>query len=213
MSRAQEGAVVSSAKAQNAGYYNNAQNSYSNAQADVNNYEDQLSQYKGQVAKFQSQNPYTQGGEFQTDTNRVLANTSDAAARSAGEALQAQTARTGGNTAGDVAATEKMQQQNTRTLGGEEAGAEQNRIGAEAGYNKEGLSADQSLLPATAQPAELESSLAGQQGGLAGGALSTDEKASEMPSWAEDFNNMLNKSAEQFAGGFGQGYGRAVGGG
>ena len=201
MSRAQEGAVVSSAKAQNAGYYNNAQNSYSNAQADVNNYEDQLSQYKGQVAKFQSQNPYTQGGEFQTDTNRVLANTSDAAARSAGEALQAQTARTGGNTAGDVAATEKMQQQNTRTLGGEEAGAEQNRIGAEAGYNKEGLSADQSLLPATAVPAQMESTLADQQGNLAAGALGTEQKAGETPSWWDEFGNAAAKGFGDLAAG------------
>lgn len=177
MSRGQEGETFATAKGQNAGYYSNAQNSYTNAQADVGDFSDQLASYK-------ASNPYVNGGAFQTATNQQLANTADASARSAGSRLQSQAERTGQNTAGSVAATEQMQQQNTRDLSSEEAAETQKRIGAGAGYNE-------NVLNATAKPEEMEAGLAGQQLGAAGGALGTQQKAGETPSWTDEFGNSL----------------------
>ena len=61
--------------------------------------------------------------------------------------------------------------------------ATQQRIQGEAGYNKEALGANQGVLEATAQPVQMEANLSGQQGNLAGGALSTEQKAGETPEW------------------------------
>jgi hypothetical protein len=199
MSRAQEGAVVDTAKGQNKSYYNNAQNSYSNAQADVNNYENQLSDYKGKVAQFSAKNPYVQGGEFQTATNQQLANTADAGARSAGTMLQEQALRTGQNTAGAIGATEEMERQGTRDLGAAEAGATQKRIAGEAGYNAEALDANKGLLPATEVPAQLETTLSGQQGNLGEGTLGIQQKAGETPSWTDQFGDAAAKDLADLA--------------
>lgn len=184
MSRAQEGQTFDTAKQQNQGYYDNAQNSYANAQQDVGDFENQLASYA-------SANPYKQGGEFQTDMNRVTANTSDAAARSAGNVLQSQALRTGQNSAGAIAATEAMQQQNTRDLSSEQASEEGKRIGNEANYN-------QGVLQASEKPAEMETQLAGQQGQLGEGALNTMQGAGKTPSWTDEFGNA-------FAAGLGKG--------
>lgn len=191
MSRGQENQTFDTASGQNQGYFNNAQNSYSNAQADIGDYQKQLSDYAGQVAKFNSSNPYVQGGEFQTAQNQQLANTADASARAAGEALQGQALRTGQNTAGAIAATENMQQTNERNLAGQEAAATQQRIGSEAGYNEQGVGNEENLTKATAVPAQMETTLAGQQGELGNAALSEEEKAAQTPSWMEEFGNAL----------------------
>ena len=194
MSRGQEGAVVGTSKAQNSTYFNNAQNSYNNAQSDVGDFQKQLSDYKGQVANFSAKNPYVQGGEFQTATNQQTANTADAAARAAGQRLQGQALRTGNNSAGAIAATEEMERQGTRDLSADQARATQQRIQGEAGYNKEALGANQGVLEATAQPVQMEANLSGQQGNLAGGALSTEQKAGETPSWFDEFGNAFAQS-------------------
>ena len=191
MSRGQEGAVVGTSKAQNSTYFNNAQNSYNSAQSDVGDFSKQLSDYKGQVANFSAKNPYVQGGEFDTASNRQIANTNDAAARSAGQALQGQALRTGQNSAGAVAATEAMEEQGARDTNAEQARATQQRVQGEAGYNKEALGANQGVLEATAQPEQMEANLSGQQGNLAGGALSTEQKAGETPSWFDEFGNAV----------------------
>jgi hypothetical protein len=183
LSRAQESQVEGTATNQNAGYYNDAQNSYAAAQGDVEDYKDQLAKYK-------ASNPYVQGGQFQTTTNQMLADTADAGARAAGERLQSQALRTGQNSAGSVAATEQMEQQGTRTLSADEARANQERIVAGAGYGR-------NVLQATQAPAEMESRLAGQQAEAAGGVLNTAQKAGETPSWWDQFGDEAAK-------GFGQ---------
>lgn len=192
MSRDQQNKTFNTAEGQNQGYYSNAQNSYSKAQGDVGDFEKQLADYA-------SSNPYKQGGEFQTSTNQILANTSDAAARSAGNTLQSQALRTGNNSAGAIAATEAMQQQNTRNLSGQEAAANQERIGKQADYNK-------GALDASAVPAELESRLASEQGQLGEGTLNTQEQAAKQPSWMDEFGGAL-------AGGLGGGLGKLATGG
>ena len=169
---------------ENTGFYNNAQNSYANAQNDIGDYKDQL-------AKYAASNPYGEGGQFQKTTNQVLANTSDAGARSAGEALQSQAERTGQNTAGAVAATEKMQQQGTRDLSAEEAKANQERIGAGAGYNK-------SVLGATEYPAQFAEGMTGAMSGASNSALGSMVKAAD---WTDPAANIWNKETAEVVGG------------
>lgn len=177
MSRSQQSQTFDTAKGQNQGYYGNSQNSYSQAQTDMGDFEKQLGDYA-------AKNPYKQGGEFQTSTNQILANTADAGARSAGNMLQSQALRTGQNSAGAIAATEEMEQQGTRDLSGQEASANQKRIAGEADYNK-------GVLDASLQPAEFEAKLAGQQGQLGEGTLGVQQKAGETPSWMDEFGGAV----------------------
>jgi hypothetical protein len=83
-----------------------------------------------------------------------------------------------------------MQQQNERTLSGQEAAATQQRLSANAAYG-------QSVLNATANPVSQQTALAGQQGNLAGGALGTEQKAAETPSWMDEFGNSVAKELGQ----------------
>jgi hypothetical protein len=187
MSRGQENQVFDTSQQQNQQFNQNAQQSYQNAQGDVKNYQDQLAQYA-------AANPYKQGGEFQTSENRVLANTSDAAAQAAGQAMQSQAVRTGQDAGASIAGTEAAEQANERNLGGQEAAANAQRIGSEAGYN-------QSVLGATAVPAQLETTLSGQQGSLGNEALGTEQKAGEEPSFLDTLGT-----------GFGAAFGKGLGG-
>lgn len=201
MSRSQEGNIVDTGNAQNSTYFNNAQNSYSNAQADVGDYEKQLGDYAASVNKFASSNPYTQGGEFQTATNQQLSNTADAGARSAGQTLQGEALRTGQNSAGAIAATEAMQNQNTRNLGADEAAATQNRIGSEAGYNAQAVGQQGNLTSASAVPEQMEAGLASSQAGAGNQALSTAAGAAKTPSWTDEFGDSFAQSLGQTLGG------------
>lgn len=189
MSRGQENQVFDTSQEQNETAAKNAQTSFNNAQTDVGNYEDQLS-------KFAAGNPYVKGGELETDQNKVLSNTADAGARAAGQALQSAAVRTGQNAGGAIAATEAMQQENERNLAEQEAKANQQRIGAEAGYNKD-------VLGATEIPATLEAGLTGQQLGAQSNALSDQEKAASTPSTADAvFGDILqagSSAAKAFA--------------
>jgi len=185
MSRAEAERADAASTNQNAGYYQESQNSYANANNDINDYKDQL-------AKYASSNPYGQGGQFQTSTNQVLANTSDAGARAAGEALQSQAERTGQNTAGGIAATEKMEQQGTRNLSGEEAQANQQRIEGGAGYNK-------SVLQATDVPAQFASQMTKNMTDASNSALGSMVKAAD---WTDPAANIWNKAGADAATGF-----------
>lgn len=192
MSRGQESSAGTTAQGQNATYYNNAQNSYANAQADVGDYEKQLGDYGASVAKFTSSNPYVEGGEYQTSQNKSLANTADATARAAGQTLQGQALRTGQNTAGDIAATEKMEQQNTRDLSADQAKANDQRISSEAGYNQQGVNMEGELTKAAEAPAQLESTLSGQQGSLGNQSLEDEINAyAKNPSFGDEFGGMF----------------------
>jgi hypothetical protein len=190
LSRAQESQAYNTAATEGGGYYNSAQNSYKAATGDISDYQDQLAKYK-------ASNPYVQGGQFQTETNKVISNTNDAAARAAGESLQGQALRTGQNSAGAVAATEKMEQRGARDTSAQEAEAAQKQAGLNAQYN-------QGVLGATAKPAEMETTLAGQQARAGNVALETQQKAGEQPNWWDEFGE---QSAASFGKSLGQGAG------
>ena len=186
MSRAQINQNYGTASDESKSYYNEAQNSYTNANNDAQDYKAQLSAYK-------AGNPYGEGGAFQTDTNKVVANTADAAARSAGSRLQDQALRTGQNTAGDVAATENMTQQGTRDISGEEAEANQERIGAGANYGK-------SVLGATEFPAQFAEGMASGMAGQGNTSLGIAQKdASWTDPAADAWNKAAAGAAEHFA--------------
>lgn len=191
MSRAQEGTATSTAAKQNAGYYDNAQNSYTQAQTDAGNFEKQLGTYGTQVGAFTSANPYTPGGTFQTTTNQQLTDTADASARALGTTLQGQALRTGQNTSGGVAAAEQAQEENERTLSGQEADATQKRIAAGAAYGKEALDAQGNLLSATAVPVSQQTALAGQQAQDANAAAGNQVNAAKQPSWVDEFGSAV----------------------
>ena len=107
MSRGQENQVFDTSQQQNQQFNQNAQQSYNQAQGAVQNDEKQLAQYAGA-------NPYKQGGEFQTSENRVLANTSDAAAQAAGQSMQSQAVRTGQDAGASIAGTEAAEEAKQR---------------------------------------------------------------------------------------------------
>ena len=181
MSRSQQGQTFKTSQQENQGYNANAATSYDNAQQDEGNFESQL-------GKYAAANPYVTGGQFQTTTNQQLANTADAGAQAAGQAIQGAAVRTGQNPAGAIAATEAMQQDNTRKLGAGEAQATADRLAAGAGYN-------QNVTTLSEQPASFEAQLSGMEGGLANGALGTQEQASQQPSFLDELGNGLINGA------------------
>ena len=182
MSRSQQSAVYNQTKGESGQAFGDAENAYKLAQTDVGNYETQLGRYA-------SENPYLPGGEFQNTENEIAANTSDAAARSAGAYLQSEAARTGQNPASSIGATREMEQQGARNLTAEEAGANRERIGAEAGYNK-------SVLAGSEFPVQAESEIAHGQGGLYSGALGSEESAAKSPSFLDELGTSLIGGAE-----------------
>lgn len=167
MSRSDQKQVRKEAEAQNAQEYANSQNSYTKAQKDLTNYQDQLSQYA-------ASDPYQAGGEYQTAENQVIANTADSAARTAGNELQAQALRTGGNTAAAGAQEEQIADQMERNAATQQAGATADRIDNEAKYKT-------NVLQANEFPVGEEAALSGQQGSEANGALGIQGQESNTP--------------------------------
>ena len=192
MSRGQESQVLSTAEQQNQQFNTNAQTSYNQAQTGVTDYQNQLSQYA-------AANPYNAGGEFQTSQNKVLANTSDAAAVAAGQTMQGQAVRTGQNAGSAIAATQTDEQANERNLSADQATQNAARISNQAGYNDQ-------TLKASEVPATLETALSGQQSGAGNTSLETGQKAAEDPSF-------LDTLGSSFAKGLGGSVGGAVGAG
>ncbi len=185
MSRSQQTQVFNTAQGQESTDAGDAQKALQETEGDIGD-------YKSQLAKFAADNPYVQGGEFQTATNQELTNTADATAQAAKNQLQSQAERTGQNPAAANAAAEEIARQSQRTLSSDEAEATKQRIAGEEGHNKATLSASE-------VPAELESGLYKTAGGLT----------------EEDLQNMENaaKGNQSFGDVFGQSFGSALGAG
>jgi hypothetical protein len=196
MSRGQENQVFNTSQQQNQQANQNAQTSYNNAQGDVANYQSQL-------ANFAAANPYGEGGAYQTSENKIAANTSDAAAQAAGQAMQSEAVRTGQNSAGAIAATEAGSQANERNLSAQESGANASRITAGANYG-------QQVLNATAVPETMEAGLASGQNSAANAELGEEQKAGMTPSLPEELMSGVLQAGSSFAGSFGGGLGKAA---
>lgn len=181
MSRSQQSTTFNTAQGENQTNEANAQSSEKATQADIGNQQSQL-------AKFAAGNPYVQGGEFATATNRELSNTADATANAARAAGQDQASRTGQNPAAANAAGEAEQQAAQRTLGSEEASATQSRLAAGAKYG-------QDVLGAGANITDEQARLAALQSGAAQGNLNTQEQAAQTPSFLDELGNSLIQGA------------------
>ena len=183
MSRAQQGETYDQSQAVSKTNESNAQTSESNTQADIKDQQSQL-------AKFASDNPYVQGGQMETTTNRQLAGTADSTAAAAKSGEQQLAQRTGQNASTAVAAGEAAQQAAQRTLGTQEAGATQSRLASGADYGKSVLSAGNSITSQQEQLAALQS-------GAAQGALNTQEQAAQTPSFMDELGQGLISGAGQ----------------
>ena len=177
MSRAQQGAIESTATANSATDTAAANKSEAATQADIGNQQSQL-------AKFAANNPYVQGGQAQTVTNQQLSGTADATAEAAKAGGQALATRTGQNPAAAIAAGEATQQAAQRTLGTQEAGATQSRLAAGAQYG-------QDVLGAGANITDQQAKLASLQSGQAQGQLNTGEQAAQTPSFMDELGQGL----------------------
>jgi hypothetical protein len=132
--------------------------------------------------------------------NPALANASDAGSNSLKGALQAQTMKTGQNSAADAATAASGAQANTRDLSTALASADQSRIGSEAGYN-------QTALGATSTPITAESSLYGTSGSQAGSALDTQAGAAKQPGFWDTLGDSFGAALGKTAGGGNEGGG------
>ncbi len=195
MSRAQQGAVDKTAANQNTTYNTNAQSGDTAAQGDIGS-------YANAVGAFKAANPYGQGGPVQTAQNQQVSDTAAGAAQAAGNAVQSSAVRTGQNAGGAIAATQDMQEQNTRDLMGQEAADTAANAGAGAGYAGQ-------VVADTGQTAGMQGKLAAQESGAAQGALNTQEQAAQTPSFMDE----LGKSVAGMPSSFAQGAGMAAGGG
>lgn len=177
MSRAQQGQTFDTASSQNQTNEANAQATEKREQGDIGNYQSQLS-------KFAAANPYVQGGEYATESNKELSNTADATAEAAKAEQQSLAQRTGQNPAAAIAAGEAEQQTAQRTLAGEEASATKDRLASGADYGK-------SVLAGAGAVPGMEHNLAALQQGAATGALNTQEDAAKTPSFMDELGQGL----------------------
>ena len=185
MSRAQEGQVFGTAGDQNAAYNKNATTSFNTAQNDIDT-------YGKAVGSFQAANPYVQGGAAETAENQEIADTSAGQAQRLGQALQGSAVRGGQNPGAAIATGKDVTAENMRAAMGAEAGATAGRIAAGTGYAEAGLSG-------LGQVQSMQDKLATEQGNLAEGALNTEQKAGEMPSFGDELGQMAIKNEEGFS--------------
>lgn len=177
MTRPQQGQVFNTATNENETNEQTAQNAEQQQQTGVNNYQSAISQYA-------SKNPYVQGGEAQTAQNQVTANTSDAAAAALKANLEQQAQRTGQNPNAANATASTGAQAIARNLGAQQGADTASRIGSEAGYN-------QNVLSATGQVPGMEGQIASEAGGQANAQLGTAEQAANTPSFADMLTQSL----------------------
>ena len=121
MSRAQQGETFDQSQELSKSNASNAQTSENATQADIKNQQSQL-------AKFAADNPYVEGGQMETTTNRQLAGTADSTAAAAKAGNQQLAQRTGQNASTGVAAGEAEQQAAQTTLATQGAGATESRL-------------------------------------------------------------------------------------
>ena len=183
MSRAQQSAIESTETGNSATSTAAANASEAEQQGDIN-------QNESQLAKFAANNPYVQGGAFQTAENKELSNTADATAAAAKAQAQQQAQRTGQNAAAPIAAGEAEQQAAQRTLAGEEGAATANQLASGAGYGKDVLSGGQAIEGEQA-------GLTNTETGEAQGQENTAEQAAQTPSFLDELGQGLITGGSQ----------------
>lgn len=179
MSRSQQSQVLSTATANSGADQTNATNAVAAENQDIGNYEAQLSKYA-------ASNPFTEGGEFETEQNKSLAGTADVGSKSLETQLQTQAKRTGENAGAAIATGAEAARANERELSTQEAQANQTRIGDEANYNA-------GVLQDTAAPVSMEAGVANPSLSASDEALKTAAGAAQQPSFWDEFGNSAAK--------------------
>jgi hypothetical protein len=197
ISRGQATQAFNTASSENATNFGNSQSAFGDTQNDIGD-------YKSQLAKYISGNPYQSGGEYASTINSGLSNASDAGSNSLKGSLQAQSLRTGQNSAAGLATAASGAEANTRNLSSSLASADQQRINSEAGYNAQALSA-------TAEPISAESSLYGTAGSQGDQQLGTEEGAAQTPSFWDEVGSGVAKGLGGALTAGGAAYGQALG--
>jgi hypothetical protein len=186
MSRQQQSQVLATGTADNATDQANAQQAVTAENADIGNYDQQLSKYA-------ANNPYTEGGEFQTEQNKTLAANADVGSKAITNQVETQAQRTGQNAGAAVATAEEAARANERDLAAGEGSAETTRIGNDANYNA-------GVLQATATPITAEQGVYGTSVGAADSVLGTEAGVSATPGFWDNLGDS-----------FAQGLGKAAG--
>lgn len=189
MSRPQQDQTFNTATNDNATNEKTSQTAESNEANDIGTYQSTLS-------KFAASNPYVQGGEAATTSNQIASGTAGGNAAGTQAQLQNVATRTGQNPNAANASAVSADQASERAVEGQEADANQSRIGDEAKYNE-------GTLDATGKLPTMENSLASESGGQADNQLGVAQKAGDTPSWMEEFGGAL-------AGSLGKGLGAAA---
>jgi len=175
----------------------NSQNLQAESQTGFNTTQNDINDFHSAINAFKAQNPYVEGGEFETAANQELAGTAAGGGQALSQTLQGQSVRTGQNAGGAIAAGKEVAAENQRRLAGEEAGATEARLGGETAYNEAGLKA-------TGEIPGMEDKLAEEEGGLGLGYMNTAQKAGETPSFWDTLG-------ESFGGAFGGAFGKGLG--
>jgi hypothetical protein len=186
LSRAQQGAIESTETANSATETAAANKSQQAEQSDIN-------QGQSQLAKFSADNPYVQGGEYQTAQNQTIAGAADASAEAAKAGAQTQALRTGQNPAAANAAAITAAQNAQRTAATQQGDATTSRLASESSYNQTALNQGNDL---TAE----QNNLGAQEANEAQGQESTAEQAAQTPSFLDELGNGLIQGG-QMAGG------------
>jgi hypothetical protein len=199
MGRSETKQAFETSKAQNATDFANSQKSYTDTQKAIEDYNASLGAYANQVEGFATANPYTEDGEFATDSNRILSNASDAGAASFKSALQDTALRTGQNMAGANAAGERIAHENERDLSGEMASADANRIAAKVGYDTTALGARQGVVQGAQVPISANSNLYTGAGSQASAALGHETDNAKTPGFWDTVALQLIQNGKQAA--------------
>lgn len=184
MSRPQQNQVFNQTSGESGTAFTDAENAYKTAGTDIGDFQSQLS-------ALNAENPYNVGGQYQQQQTQALANTSDAMARAAAVQLQGQAARTGQNPGAANATAEAIEQQNERTLSGQEAEANTERISQGAGYNTK-------VAQMYGEVPGMEEGIAKGEGELYGTSVNAEEAAAKQPSF-------MDQMGDAFAQGIGSG--------
>jgi len=170
------------------GFGDQANQSFKNAQ-------NASSDYVSRLNRFVLNNPYTPGGEFQTNQNLINSSTAGAANASAEKELGDAARRSGENTAGFASNVAEIRRQSARDVADAAAKADQERIARETGIQQFGVTA-------SALPADIAAKLYGTGASESVGALNPAANAAKTPGFWDVFAPALVSGGAQVGAGF-----------
>jgi hypothetical protein len=188
MTKSQSNTAFQNSNTQNAQENTNAQSSYNAAQGDVGDYQSQL-------AQFSSQNPFVQGGQYQTSQNQGLADTAAAGSQATAQAIESAGVRSGQNPSAGIAAAEQVGEADNRNQAADVDQANQQRMQGLTSYNS-------NVLNASTEPEKMEAGLSSGENSAADSSLGDEQKASQTPSFWQQLGPALISGGAQVGSAF-----------